>query len=359
MKYLPQMSLVFLSIFLLVACGKEEAEFKTKAVIQPVKLMTISSLANRSSRSFAAKVAANKQAALSFRMAGVLQKRPPLEGSKVVKGQLLAQLETKDAKNNLLNREADYDLAQSNFKRTQRLLNQKLISPAEFDASKAQLKSAKAALSIAKDKLGYTNLYAPFDGIVAKVATENFQVIGANQTVLTLQKNDTVDLEVQIPESLVAKYLANEHYKSIKSTAEFVGSDTKSYPVTLKEFATQVTPGTQAYEVVFSLPQPKDIALLPGMTAVINFMLPQSDAEMRYVVIPLSAVEKRDEDGKSLVWIYKNGRVEQRQVSIGQITANGIEITKGVKAGEQVVIAGIHKLHQDQKVKPLEWERGV
>ena len=347
------------SVLLLSACGQKEEAKTTEALIQPVKLFTISSLETRSARTYPAKVAANKQAELSFRIDGVLEQRPPFEGSEVKKGQLLAKLEDKDAKNTLLNREADYELAHAEFNRIQKLLKKNLISRSNFDTAQARLKSAKAALSSAKDQLSYTNLYAPFDGIVAKVTVDNFQVVGANQTILTVQKNDTVDLEVQIPESIVANYSADERYKKINSYAQFFNDKTHNYPVTLKEFATQVTPGTQAYEVVFSMPQPEDLQILPGMTARVTFMLPNDNLSSAYPVVPLSAVDKSDTNAKSTVWVYVNGQVEQRTVSLGTITENGIQVTHGLKAGEQIVTAGIQHLVNGMKVKPLKWERGV
>ncbi len=359
MNIYKSVSIVILSIIVLAACGEKPVEEKTAAYVLPVKLMTISSAESRSTRSFPAKIAANKQADLSFRIGGVLQERPPFEGTRVKKGDLLAELEDKDAKNTQINREADYELAQADFRRVQKLLKKKLISQADFDTAQAKLKSAKAALSTAHDHLTYTRLYAPFAGIIAKVSVDNFQVVGANQTILTLQKTDTVDLEVQIPEKLVAKYLSHDRYKSIKSSAQFVGDSANTYPVFLKEFSSQVTTGTQAYQVVYSMPQLEELALLPGMTAVVNFKLPDTDISKQYPVVPLTAVEKKDSNGKTLVWIYEQGKVRAQQVTLGKITTEGVEVIGGVKAGDQVVTAGVLKLTNGQMVKPLKWERGV
>ncbi|RLV58459.1 efflux RND transporter periplasmic adaptor subunit [Parashewanella curva] len=340
----------------LTACGDDEKTAVEQNIVQPVKLFTIPSSMQLTQRSFPAKVTANLEADLSFRISGVLEQRPPFQGMKVKQGQLLAKLEPKDAKNNLKNREADYELTSLDFKRKQKLLTKKLISKAEFDAAQAKLKSAKAALASAKDQLSYTNLYAPFDGIVAKVNVHNFQVVGANQAILTLQKNDTVDLAVQIPELIVANYISNERYKSIKATAHFSG---KSFPVSLKEFATQVTTGTQSYEVVYSMTQPKHVTLLPGMTAEITFELPSDQANKIHPIIPLTSVLKSDESGHSSVWVFADGKVNLRKVVLGNIKENGIEVISGVSANEQIVTAGVNELTDGQNVKPLKWERGV
>ncbi len=352
-------SILISSVLFISACSPKQEVAVNKAVIQPVKLFTISSEASRNTKTYPAKVAANKQAELSFRIGGVLEQRPPFEGVAVKKGQLLAKLEDKDAKNNVLNSEADFELATANFQRIQKLLKQNLISKSDYDTAKAKLKSAKAALSSAKDQLGYTNLYSPFDGIVAKVSIDNYQVVGANQVILTLQKNESVDLEVQIPESMVAKYSVNDRYKKIKSSAQFVGDKKHTFPVQLKEFTTQVTPGTQTYKVVFSLSQPENLKLLPGMTAEVTFVLPNDDINHVYPIVPLSAVENSDANDGSVVWVFDNGAVEERNVSLGKVTDNGIQVIKGLKAGERIVSAGIQHLSTGMKVKPLKWERGV
>ncbi|MDG4870925.1 hypothetical protein P8631_23270, partial [Guyparkeria sp. 1SP6A2] len=72
-----------------------------------------------------------------------------------------------------------------------------------------------------------------------------------------------------------------------------------------KEYSTQVTPGTQAYEVVFSLPQPDNVQLLPGMSAELTLATLNESPQGFTAIVPISAVDKHDQTGEVTVWRYQ------------------------------------------------------
>ncbi|NKF49072.1 efflux RND transporter periplasmic adaptor subunit [Shewanella sp. WXL01] len=360
MKFpLSTIPLVLLAI-IATGCSTESME-SVEQTIRPVKLMTVGDLNGSAIRNFPAKVQATKQAQLAFRIQGQMIEQPLFEGQHVKKGDVLARLDSRDARNTLLRSEADYDLAKADFDRIGTLLNQKLISQAEFDLAKAKLKSAKANLANAKDQLSYTELKAPYNGTIAKIAIENFQMVQANQTVLTIQKDSAIDVVIQVPETLITSFTQFDPNASVQPQVSFAGNKQHTFAMRLKEHATQVTPGTQTYEVVFTLPKPKLVAVLPGMSAEVSLPVLTAPQDKDITVVPNSAVIKRDQDGKMVVWVYQeqSGTVTQQVVSVGNITTDGVEIVNGLKQGEQVVVAGIQYLSQDQAVKPLRWQRGV
>lgn len=141
----------------------------------------------------------------------------------------------------------------------------------------------------------------------------------------------------------------------------FANQPERSYPALLKEHATQVTTGTQSYEVVFTLPQPEDVKILPGMSAELKLDLSSTGELKTGAILPASAIMKRDEDGKNIVWLYQDdkGSVAPSVVTLGKVTTEGVEILNGVDAGDKVVVAGVQYLSADQLVKPLRWQRGV
>ncbi|WP_298773789.1 efflux RND transporter periplasmic adaptor subunit [uncultured Shewanella sp.] len=329
--------------------------------IRPVKLMTIDPIGSAQARTFPAKIEANQEANLSFRIAGQVIALPLLEGQTVQKGELLAQMDDRDAQNALLNREANYDLTHADFKRKTQLFKQKLISQAEFDNAQAELKSSKAALANAKDNLSYTQLHAPFTGIIAKRIINNHQIVQANQAVLTLQKNATIDAVIQVPETLAASIKDYDEARARIAQITFNAKPEHHYPVTLKEYSTEVTPGSQTYAATFSLQQPDDINVFPGMSATLTLDLVKADHSHNAIVLPQTAIAKRDSDNASIVWIFdeKNQTVHASKVVIGTVHSNGIEVLSGLKSGERVVVAGIQHLSDDMKVKALRWQRGV
>lgn len=353
-----------LSLLLLTAiisgCSAESTEVAPTS-IRPVKLLQVTDANAGSLRTFPAKVAATKQAELSFRLSGHLVEFDLVEGQQVKKGELLARLDSRDARNTLLNREADFELAKADFKRKGELLRRELISQSDYDLASAQLKSAKANLASAQDQLSYTELTAPYDGTVAKIAIDNYQMVQANQSVLVLQKHSDIDVVIQVPESLAANVTQFNPNAITQPIVHFANNPSVAYAAKLKEHATQVTPGTQSYEVVFTLPRPNNMTVLPGMSAELTMDIAQSKARNVTTVLPASAITKRDSDGQHIVWAYNPelGKVNQHQVTLGKVTTDGIEIVSGISVGDQIVVAGVQYLAEDLQVKPLRWQRGV
>ncbi|WP_086981164.1 efflux RND transporter periplasmic adaptor subunit [Vibrio aphrogenes] len=354
------MSALILVSTLLSGCGAESVEV-TKSVVRPVKVVEIPDPTSAAQHVFPAKVAATKRTELAFRLSGHVTEFFLNEGDAVKQGTVLARLDSRDARNTLLHREADYELAAADFKRKEKLLKRKLISQADYDLAKAQVKSAKANLASAQDQLSYTQLTAPYDGVIAKTLIDNYQMVQANQAILVLQKDQSIDVVIQVPETLVNHLLQLYPNPTIRAQVSFAIRPEQTFPVTIREHSTQITPGTQSYEVVFTLPQPKDLTVLPGMSA--ELMIDFSSAQSNHIlaVLPSSAIVKRDTDGQSIVWLMdeQTGLVHSQVVSLGRVTQDGVEITQGVKAGDKVVVAGVKALSEGLKVKPLRKQRGV
>ncbi|MFC1502870.1 efflux RND transporter periplasmic adaptor subunit [Pseudomonadota bacterium] len=347
---------------ILTGCNSVESAVSQTASVRPVKLMTFGDAADQQTRIFPAKIAANQQADLAFRINGELVKLDLTEGQHVKKGELLAKLDDRDAKNALLNAEASYELAAAEFKRKEEILRRKLISKSEFDTAKATLKSTKAALYAARDQLDYTRLTAPFSGVVAKVDLDNHQMIHASQTILSLRGDQLLDVQIQVPESLLLTLndkLLDENYQP---QVRF-GSQSELYPVTYKEHASKVSSGTQTYEVVFSLNQPEHLNVLPGMSAelLLDMSAITNDKTDNVAVLPQTAIFKSDEDAITKVWRYhaETQKLEPVEVTLGQVRAHGVEVLSGLDKDDQIVAVGASFLKQGMDVKPLRWERGV
>ncbi|MCL1067545.1 efflux RND transporter periplasmic adaptor subunit [Shewanella olleyana] len=360
MKYLVMPFSLLLFILMTSGCTADSVEV-APPTIRPVKLLTVTDVNAGSVRAFPAKVAATKQATLAFRVSGHLVDLNLFEGQQVKKGMTLVRLDNRDATNTLLNREADHELAAADFKRKGELLRRELISAADYDLSKAQLKSAEANLASARDQLSYTELKAPYDGTIAKIDMDNYQMVQANQTILVLQKDSNIDVVIQVPESLASSVTRFNPHAEFMPEVRFANNPANAYPVRLKEYATQVTQGTQSYEVVFTLPRPQNMTVLPGMSAEVSLDISGVDTNSITAIVPASAVLKRDVDGKSVIWAYsdESGTVKQHIVTIGNVTTHGIEIIDGINIGDQIVVAGVQYLSEDQAVKPLRWQRGV
>ncbi|WP_252179730.1 efflux RND transporter periplasmic adaptor subunit [Endozoicomonas sp. 4G] len=350
------------AVLLLTGCSQPQEEHKE--VVRPVKLFKVESSNAGNLRQFPAKVYASEEAEMSFRIPGELVEFPVKQAEEVRKGQLLARLDDRDIRNELAARQADYDLAKTEYGRIKSLHQKKMVSQSELDNASARLKSAGAALELAKDKLEYSVLTAPFDGRVAQTLVENHQFVQAQQAILILQGSNTLDVSIQIPESIVSGIRKEDVDFSYQPVVTFAGKPGAEYKVSYKEHATRVTPGTQSYEAVFTLPVPEDLTVYPGMGATLTMDLAKVSPAANggeHFVVPLSAVLKDNSTGKEQVWVYdeQNNTVHPVAVTVGTILQSGIELTSGLKGGERIVSAGVNRLRPGMKVRPLQRERGL
>ena len=355
-------TVMLMAFSLLTGCNQGKTEHKE--VIRPVKLFEVKDPQQQQLRYFPGRVTAADEANISFRIPGQIDRIEVNQGDNVTEGQVLAYLDDRDIRNELQDRQASYELAKAEFERASSLLKKKVVSQSNYDTARAKMKSAEAALKLSQDKLAYTNLTAPFSGRIAQTFAEAHQQIQAQQPVLILQSSDRLNISIQVPESIVShvnKKIVNHDYKPI---ATFPGAPGKEFPVSYKEHATRVTPGTQSYEVIFTRTAPDNINILPGMTTTVIIDLAQiidTQEQPEYVLVPISAITKYDANNKTVVWRFdpSTKQVHPVEVSSGRITEAGVQIMSGINPGDQIVTAGLSQLFDGMVVKPLRKERGL
>lgn len=346
----------------LTACSDDAVE-DTRPVVRPVKLFTLSDQNSARFRTIPATVVASEATQLSFRLPGEIISRPVKEGQHVKQGELIAKLDDRDLKNQLTQRQANYDLALAEFKRKQNLLKENIISQSSFDQVKTALTANEVALKLAKDNLQYASIFAPYSGRIGRVLVENHQFVQAKQPIVILQTIDTLDIQLELPEAIVANIKPDAKSLGYQPEVRFQSVGNQVFHADYKENATEPTPGTQSYRVTLTMAKPESLSVLPGMTASVTIDLKKitnlinNDA----LIVPVSALMKRDSDGKHLVWRFdpSSSKVHSVEVTVGEITDDGIQITGNLKANDQIVMAGISQLHDDQEVKPLINPRGL
>jgi len=168
-----------------------------------VKLYEVSAAQSNRLRRFPGTVVASETADLSFRIPGQLTFLEDREAQEVKRGQILARIDDRDAKNRQTQRQAAFDLSVADEKRKKSLLQEDIIAQASYDKALAELQSKRAALALARDNVLYTVLKAPFDGIISKVSIENYQFVQERQTLLTVESFDNIDISFELPEQLM------------------------------------------------------------------------------------------------------------------------------------------------------------
>jgi RND family efflux transporter MFP subunit len=212
---------VLFSMSLVVFLSGCEKEVPQKEIIRSVRAITVASPDDFAKRWFPGKAKATQEVELSFRVAGPLVDFPVDVGDRVKKGAVAAKIDPRDfqvdlrnAKGRLEEAKAVLERAQADYDRVVRIKKKDsgAISQAMIDrnkqlveSTKADIRSLKATVDAASDKLSYTFLKAPFNGIVSAKYVENHEDVTAKQPILRLIDHSKIEMIVNIPENLISQ----------------------------------------------------------------------------------------------------------------------------------------------------------
>jgi len=341
---------IFLTLF--IGCGEEEVELPP--VVKPVKTITVSGF-GEGEITFPATVEAGEKLLMSFRVPGRIVDLPVREGEEIRRGQLIAKLDPLDYQIAVNEARAEFNKAQADLKRYQKLYEKDAVPLADLDLRISQRDVTKARLEEAEKNLSYTYMRAPFTGNIGRRYVENFMDVRANESIVDLNDITNVEVKIDAPESIISSMRTRGEQIDLKIFAEYETAHGKQYPLTVKEISNRADPLTQTFEVTFVMPQPDDITLLPGMNALVRLeatLKKDVDFESR-IMIPAFAVMGSDDEG-SYVWIVDKSdmTVHMTKVGLGQMTGiDGIFINSGLVGGELLVVAGMKSLQEGIKVQ--------
>ena len=294
------------------------------------------------------------RAELSFRVAGPLIEFPVNEGDQVRQGQLLARIDPRDYRIALAEAKAAYDQAEADAQRYRRLYEREAVPLADLELATARRDVARARFEQAQADLRDTELRAPFTGQIGFKYVENFEDVAAKEPILSLHDLEEVEIVINVPESIMATLRAGGR-PTIVTT--FDAAPNRSYPMQVKEFAVAADPATQTFPITFTMPQPTDLNVLPGMTAlVIVSDLRLGEDEDLPITVPAHAVFS-DPSGAAQVWVVDTQAqtVHRRAVRVGAVTGTeSIVVLDGLAPGETIAVAGIYQLEEGQEVRLMD-----
>lgn len=334
----------------LTACGADDPPAQTPK-IKPAKLVTVASASQRRDLSFPAVVRATQSAELTFQVAGEVIEINVLEGSEVVAGDVIAQLDQRDARNNLAQAQAEYDNAESEYRRAQRLVEQDAISRSSLESRKTQLDVRQAAVATARKALNDTVIRAPFTGGISRVSVEQFQNVQAKEAIAIIQSAETEAI-VDIPGTIVAR---TPQLEPIGTRVILDAAPDVEIPALFREASGVADQSTQTYQISFTFEPPEGLLILPGMTATVrtSFLFRSAeDIVAKGIAVPVTAI--LSEGDKRYVWIVSDGmQLEKRAVTVGPDISEGATVTSGLESGETIVAAGVSFLAEGMTVR--EW----
>ena len=343
-----------LSILVLVGCTEKEPPPQVQDVTRPVKTMVIAGADAAGMRSFPARIAASARADLSFRIPGTVKELPVKEGDRLLEGDLVARLDSTDYQIVVDDKRATFKKTEKNFGRGKKLIKSGTISQADFDRLEAEFKSARAALKKATQDVAYTELKAPFDGVIATREVDRFEEVRAKQKIVILQNIEMLEVKFDIPESIIRGIRGGEDEAArdkIRVVASFEGQPGSRYPLTYKEISTKADAKTQTFEATYLMKEWEQGIILPGMTATVTLDLSDFIQGEMIFTVPVSAVVG-DYKLDPQVWTVDEASmsVSPHPVKVGRLVGNGIEVVEGLEPGDRIVTAGTPFLVEGMRV---------
>ncbi|NLY13366.1 MAG: efflux RND transporter periplasmic adaptor subunit [Gammaproteobacteria bacterium] len=345
---------VYLSLVLLSACSHEEPVAVSIRPVMVVKPEVIS----ETTVAFPGEVRARLEPELAFRLGGKVIKRLVDVGAKVSEDQVLAQLDPEDVRLHLDAMQAQVSAAQANLElvraerdRYTKLLERQLLSRSHYDnaqnqfkAGEARLRQARAELEAAKNQANYTQLRAPYYGVIAQARVEAGQVVAAGQTVFVLAVDGEREVAINLPEHAIERFKVGQPVEvSLWSQPDqrFAGEIREIAP------AADSRSRTYAARVAF---RTATIAAELGQSAKV-YMASEVDAQYS---VPLSAVTA--DAGQAYVWVVDptTSKVQKRTVQLGAFGQTSVPVVQGLQEEDWVVAAGVHLLQDGQEVRPVD-----
>ena len=321
------------------ACS-EQKETPTYEKNVPVKVMEIASGQASSGRRYVGTIEESLNISLSFSGMGTVEQVLVSEGQRVVKGQLLATLNTMTAQNAYEASQAKLIQAQDAYDRLAKVHNNGSLPDIKFAEVEAGLQQAKSMAAISKKSLDDCHLYAPQNGVIA---TRNIEV-GANVmpgiSAFKLVLIDKVSAKIFVPENEISSTLTGQSAVievAALNDAEFTGKvETKGI------IANQIS---HSYEVKIGINNPKS-ELMPGMICKVFLA---GDEGIAAIVVPNRSIQISS-DNRQYVWLAEGGVARRHFVKTGGITDNGIIVTEGLSAGDKLIVEGFQKVSDGMKV---------
>jgi RND family efflux transporter MFP subunit len=329
-------------------------------------------------------VTARRRATVSSKVTGKVMGVFVEEGQAVRRGQVLARLDDSQVRAALAVAEAQVGAARRvaaedearlreaelTFKRREDLLKQGVVGRAELDSAEAQVESLEARIALAQQQVEVAEsqvamrrtdladmvVRAPFDGVAISKDAQPGEMIspvsaggGFTRTgICTIVDMSSLEIEVDVSESYINRVSPGQPVEAILDAYpdwRIPAQVITSVPSADRQKA------TVKVRIGFEKLDPR---ILPDMGVKVSFLAERSAEDAaapprRRLIVPKTAV--RSADGRDVVFVVKEDRVERRAVKVGAAQAEQVEVVSGLTAGERVVVEGPASLADGARVK--------
>jgi membrane fusion protein (multidrug efflux system) len=341
-------SLVAASAFWLAACGSpssgkdappaakptgEEAAIPVE-VVQPNRAEMLATYSGT------ATLEAEADADVIARVAGEVRRILVEEGDEVRAGQLLAALDDRQLRLEVAQAGATLAKLERDYRRQIELHEKGLVAAGAFEGLRFDLDNQRATHDLAQLQLSYTQIRAPFTGIIAARNVKLGQTLEPGTAVFRVTDPTPLKAQVFVPERELAR-LQRGQAAAIQVDA-LAG---RTFAARVALVSPTVDAQSATFKVTVEVEDPRG-ELKPGMFARVGIVF-----ERRTEALQIPRVALVETDGDPAVFIVQDGLARRRAIRTGLTNAGTIEITEGLTGTERVVVVGQSALKDGNKVK--------
>jgi len=334
-----QLKLIFILIFVaaLISCknGNKDQNANKKNAPVAVDIMIAANEEFPSSIEVNGSVLSEEMVELHPEISGRLTLLNIPDGATVKAGTILAKINDADLQAQLQLQKVQYDLAQKTEQRMKKLLSVNGVDHATYDAALSQMNLVDANIKVINAQIDKTVIRAPFEGRLGLRQVSQGAYVTPATLLGTLQQSDKIKIDFTVPESY-------ENLIGIGKTVAIQASgSTENLVATISAIEPQISSSTRNIKVRAKL---ESGTLIPG--AFVKVLL---DNKITGIVVPTNVIIP--DAFSNQVVLIKKGKAKFVNVETGIRTPSVVEITKGIKVGDSVVVSGVLFVRPTSEIK--------
>ena len=303
----------------LVATGSIARSVSVSGVVEPIRVVGVNS-----------------------QLAGALLSVNVEEGDQVARGAVLARVDDRELRAQLLAADANFQVAEAAYERAQQLRERQVITLPEFERERTAYASAAAQLNQLRARVGYATVNAPIAGVVVEKSVETGDVVGVNSRLFTIADVSTMVARVGVSELDVVELRPGD-----EATIQMDAFPGRTLTGRIRRVFPSGDPQTRLVPVEVSLGPDAARLARPGFLARVTFAL---GAREDVLLVPASAIVSGSAGG-SAVFVVTDSIVTRRIVETGLTSQGQVEIAAGLEAGETIVVTGANGLRDGMPVR--------
>ena len=334
--------MIMVAAFSTISCtsnhhaNEEETKFLVTSPLLKDTLIT---------RNYVCQIRSKQHIELRALESGYLQSIYVDEGQFVKKGQLMFQIMPTVYEAELQKAQAEAKFAEIEYQNTKQLSDKKVVSPNELALAKAKFDKANAEYTLAKTRLQFTQIRAPFDGIMDHFQVRLGSLVNDGDLLTTLSDNSELWVYFNVPEAEYLNYKTQVTEENLQKVSLMMANNQRfNYSGVVKTIEADFNNETGNIAFRATFPNPKGL-LRHGETGNIEMPIPLKNVLLIPQKATFEILEKR-----YVFVVDKDNVVHSREINIEAEMPDLYIVKNGINANDRILLEGIRKVKDNDKI---------